>query len=529
MPIPKRRKLSISRQVAALVQARKPVWLVGNEELRMERCVLGVCKALKMDLGIWRMSTGLLDAGRSKEIASALNDPNRLLPWVIQSTDRRLYLFKDIVGRLGNEMVLGFLKDLVFQLPTLEPASAKAIVVLDAEPPPDAARKLFKVIDFPLPNKAVLGKLVDDVAVAVSDEQRAWIEASRDAIVDAMRGLEAEEASVQLKLALVESNGDEPDVATIAEAKKDKLSSDGVIRWVDPDPRGMGAIGGLDQLKDWLYERKTAMGEAAREWNLMPPKGILIIGIPGGGKSLTAKCVATAYKLPLLRFITSAVFGKYVGDSERNMREAIKTSRAVAPGILWIDELDKGFSSGDGDAGVSRRVLGDFMSEAQDGLGCFIVATANDVTVLKDQFPELFRAGRFDAIFYVGVPTKTERKAIIKVMKGKIAHCQDVEAEVQVDHPKDEGCQLTLLEATEQFTGAEIEQAFIAGQTIAWNDGAREVTTRDVVLGTLGVTPIVKQSAKKINEMREAVPGAIPASAPEEVKDGVVDRTMLGV
>jgi len=508
---------STRRQIAAFVQARRPVWVVTNEEVRAERMIAGVARALKMDSATWRMSTGLLGAD-GKSVVASLNDANRLLPYIIDSDERRLYVLKDIADRVANGLTEGYLKDLILQLPKVGDINkAKGLVFIDTKQPPDGIKRLVKVIDYELPDVDVLGTIVDAAAKGVGESHAAWIIANRTIIVDAMKGLEAEEAAVQLKLTLITANGGTPDVGMIAAAKKDRLSKDGVLQWYPADPRGMDAIGGLDRLKGWLSDRETTMTPMARSWGLSSPKGIMIIGIPGCGKSLTAKAVAAAYGLPLLKFDVSSVFGKYVGDSESNMREAIRTAKAIAPAILWIDELDKGFANGEGDSGVSKRIIGSFLTEIQEGLGCFVVATANDITLLLEQFPELFRAGRFDAIFRVDLPTTTERAAIIEVMKLAVPHCIDVDATEQTEHPRDKGCRTTLIEVTQGFTGAEIEQSFIAAQYAAWNDGMREVMASDVVKATTGILPIAEQAKDKLQRMRDALPGAVPASEPENI------------
>lgn len=265
-------------------------------------------------------------------------------------------------------------------------------------------------------------------------------------------------------------------------------------------------IGGLDILKCWLLKRKDAFGMKAAEYRLPCPKGLLILGIPGTGKSLTAKATASVFERPLLRLDAGRLYGGLVGESEANARNVIGTVEAIAPCILWIDEIEKGFSaargSGSTDGGTSSRVFGTFLSWMQDKTApVFIVATANDVMQLP---PEMLRKGRFDEIFFVDLPNAEERKAIWRIQIAK--HGRKPETFKVND----------LVKASEGFTGAEIEQAFIEAMYLAFSQG-KEPSDNTILEALASTVPLGRLMAEQINSLRKWTKGrARPASATRE-------------
>jgi SpoVK/Ycf46/Vps4 family AAA+-type ATPase len=274
----------------------------------------------------------------------------------------------------------------------------------------------------------------------------------------------------------------------------------------------MDGVGGLENLKGWLLQRRMAFTEKAREYGLPAPKGILTVGIPGCGKSLTAKATANAWELPLLRFDVGRVFAGLVGASEANMRNAIKVAEAMAPCVLWIDEIEKAFagvsSSGSTDSGVTARVFGNLLTWMQEHKEMvFVFATANKVFDLP---PELLRKGRFDEIFFIDLPDEEERLKIWEIhLKNK--HRDPAKFDLK-----------TLVTKSRDFTGAEIEQALISGMYSAFYKGT-EVTDFHCEKALMDTVPLSRQMAEQIDKMRTwASNRAVRATA---VKDEAVSKT----
>ena len=491
-------KLPIWEEIASLARSRAGViWLRTREEVRAERVAAGAADSLKMACKIHSITEGLVDIN-GKEIRSGMQDPRKMLTALINDDERSMYILEDFSRNVGSDPILKRqLKDVIRALPKLSPEKGKAIVVIDAEPPPADIPGIYEV-EFRLPSKDELGRIIEDVARVLPDEKKGAVLELKDEIVQGVAGLEAEEASVALKYSMVVDG--EPNLQRIVSRKKSKIQSDGALSWKDPDPRGLDAIGGLGNLKQYLYRRANSLSPEAKDYGVPAPKGILVCGIPGCGKSLAAMCVATAYQLPLLRLDIGAVMGKYVGESDANMRKALETAQAVAPAIIWIDELEKAFAGasggGDADGGTVTRVFGQFLTFLQENdAGLFVFATANDISKLP---PEFLRAGRFDAVFWVDLPTFKEREAIIKVMQGKYPRCGDASG---------------LAAATEGYTGSEIEGAFLAALNIGFNSQPRrDPTAEDLHRGLQDVVPIKETFGEKLEEYRSLAKGCLPAS-----------------
>jgi SpoVK/Ycf46/Vps4 family AAA+-type ATPase len=257
-------------------------------------------------------------------------------------------------------------------------------------------------------------------------------------------------------------------------------------------------IGGLETLKNWLATRKESFSEKAKIYGLPAPRGLLLAGIQGTGKSLTAKAIANEWQLPLLRLDIGRLFGGIVGESESRVRQMIQLSEALAPCILWIDEIDKAFSeqTKGGDSGTTNRVLGTFitwLSEKKSQV--FIVATANNFSVLP---LEIIRKGRFDEIFFVGLPILDERKQIFKVFLTRLRPTQLNTFDLSLLAKKSEG-----------FSGAEIEQAIVEGMLMAFNE-KREFTTDDVLLGLKQIIPLSQIEPERTKQLQDwAVSGRV--------------------
>jgi len=280
------------------------------------------------------------------------------------------------------------------------------------------------------------------------------------------------------------------DLPLILDVKKQKISQSGLIEFF-PRQETFAGVGGLKNLKQWLGTRKEAFSEEAKSFGIDPPRGVLLLGIQGCGKSLMAKAVAQEWELPLLRLDTGSLYSKFIGETETNVREAIRLAESMAPVVLWIDEIEKAFTSpsgSDADGGVSARLLGTFLSWMQEKKApVFVVATANNIQMLP---PELLRKGRFDEIFFMDLPCPEERAEIF------LLHLQRRKRDPS-------GFDLgALAQAAEGFSGAEIEQGIVSALYAAFST-RRELCT-DCILHELKSTrPLSLVMKEQIDQMRD--------------------------
>jgi len=430
--------------------------------------------------------------------------------------ERRVYVMRDLHKWLGDAVVLRMVRTLAKVLQNEPKETARSMVILtpSGDVPPELAGHAT-VIDYPLPDRSEIATLLDDLLSQLPAPARdaAAPNGTRDAAIDAAVGLSAEEAANCYARSMVTARKIDP--ALVSGEKRRVIARERVLTWHDPDERGMAAIGGLDLLKGWLTARKAGFTAKARAFGLPAPKGMLLVGIPGTGKSLTAKCIATAWGMPLLRLDMGALRSKYVGESEGNIRKALQVAEAVAPCVLWLDEIEKalaGASGPAGDGGVAADALGAVLSWMQDRAGSvFVVATANDVRALP---PELLRKGRFDELWWIDLPTDVERREIIKASMAQYKR-QDVRIDVA-----------RLSSATAGFTGSEIS-ALVPDALFAAFEANREITTEDLLQAAGTVSPLSKTAAERIQGLRDWAKGrARPASTPEAVPVAGVGRRL---
>ncbi len=371
------------------------------------------------------------------------------------------------------------------------------------------------VLDLPSPNADELAMILDNLLRTPKVKCNLSPEA-RDRLLQAALGLSANQAQRVFAKAIV-SDGvlDERDLALVNEEKKQIIRDSGALEFYHTQET-TADVGGLEQLKAWLRLRQKALSPEAAAYGLPAPKGLALIGIPGTGKSLSAKMIAGLWKLPLIRLDIGALFGSLVGESEENTRKALHLAETVAPCILWIDELEKGLSGGQGgDGGTSMRVFGSILSWMQERRKpVFVVATANNISLLP---PELLRRGRFDEIFFLDLPTAAERSEIFAVhLRKRKRDARNFDLKV-------------LAQASEGFVGAEIEQAIIDAMFQAFSDPSapgREVTTDDVRAAIARLIPLSKSASESIRWLRQwLVEGrAVSASSAE----GSLRRTAVG-
>jgi SpoVK/Ycf46/Vps4 family AAA+-type ATPase len=491
----------------ALLRARNTLfWFVSAEELRVERAIVEAAGAAKYEVVFWDCDQGFTDS--SGKVIEPAQDPNYALQQIRGIRTRRVYVMRDLAPWLRDPSVLRRLRSLERELQNAPRDQARAIVVLtpSSEVPPELSDHAI-VIDYPLPEREEIAAILDDATGALPEElaKSAAPNGVRDAAIDAALGLTAKGASNCYARSLVTSKRIDP--ALVTADKKQVIAREKVLTWYDPDPRGLAAVGGLELLKEWLDKRRLALTKRARDYGIPAPRGMLLVGPPGTGKSLTAKCVASAWGLPLLRLDLGALRSKYVGESEANIRKALNVAETVSPCVLWLDEIEKalaGAGGPQGDGGVAADALGAVLSWMQERKGSvFVVATANNVEALP---PELLRKGRFDELFFIDLPTSAERVDILRTAIRQ--HGRD---------PESIGDLGSVARVTEGFTGSEIAAIVPDALFTSFADGERELTDVDLRHAAKSVVPLSKTAADKINALREwAKSRTRLASRPEE-------------
>jgi ATP-dependent 26S proteasome regulatory subunit len=460
------------------------LYVVSPEELRVEAEFKSITERLNYGLHFWSVVDGLVDV-KAKTVNNA-NDPLEALEAVKNLPEKSVGLLKDFHLFLNdpNPILLRKLKDTLLHTKLKQ----KLLVILGCRLclPPELEHELT-VVEFKLPGpvelRGVLGGIMESAGIKSVE-----VEISEKA-VEAASGLTTIEAENAFALSVAETKTITP--ATIAREKAQAVKKNGLLEIVEVKET-LNSIGGLDLLKDWLLRRKDAFSQRAISYGLPSPKGLLIIGIPGTGKSLTAKATAAVFNVPLLKLDAGKLYGGIVGQSEANLRAVINTAEATAPCCLWIDELEKGFagskSSGSTDGGTSARVFGSFLSWMQEKTKpVFIVATANDVSQLP---PEMLRKGRFDELFFVDLPAEQEREAIWKiVVERRNRNALDFDLQ-------------QLAKISEGLTGAEIEAVFLEAMFAAFERGD-EPTDLDVASSMTSFVPLSKLMAEQIAALKQ--------------------------
>lgn len=499
--------------VSALLRARNPLlWVVTREEARVERYLFEAAAAASYATRTWDVAQGVANLGGNLESIGS-PDPAVMLDTIrdraSNSGERCVWIMRDLDAWLSGPSgasTLRQIRNLVRTLPATPRDRAQALVILttSSNVPPELAGAAT-VIEWPNPDRAEIAAILDAAIAALPEDLKASAapNGKRDAAIDAAVGLTSDEAASCYAKSLVQLRRIDP--ATVAVEKKRIVTREKVLEWFDPLPGGLDAVGGLDVLKTWLLSRATAYTPAARAYGLPAPKGAFLVGVPGCGKSLVAKAIATSFGVPLLRIDFGALKSKFVGESEGNLRRAFRTIEALGRCVVWVDEIEKalqGATSGSADGGVSSDALGTFLTWMQERAGqSFVIATANDVSALP---PELMRKGRFDEIFFVDLPSRVERAAIMATTLRQMKKGASVDLDA-------------IAQATATFTGSEVTAIVSDAMFVAFSDNARDIETRDLVAAARDVVPLAKTAADKIGALRQWAKGkARNASTPED-------------
>jgi ATPase family associated with various cellular activities (AAA) len=459
------------------------------------------------------LSSGDSGAGAGPKTAMYnTTDPVQALANLETMTIEAVFVLKDFHRHMDNSVVVRRLRDVGQKF-----SANRRTLVLTApaiEMPPELAG-LVEYLDLPLPDRDRLREIIRETYTRLAGTHTMKLQLD-DSGVDAMagnlRGLTEEAAERAISQAVVGRLGLSPDCITdVLDAKKAMLKRSEMLEFVDA-PDNMASVGGLDNLKGWLEQRRGAWDDGALKFGLDPPKGVIILGVQGCGKSLCARSVAGEWKLPLVKFDTAAVYDKFIGETEKRIQKVFRVAEGLAPCVLWIDELEKVFAgsgpdSASADAGVSSRLLASFLSWMQERKpAVFVTATCNNVTVLP---PELIRKGRFDELFFVDLPSTAERKQIfsIQLIKRK---------RNPADYDPDQ-----VAAAAKGFSGAEIESAV---QTALYAAFARkqELSTEDLLSALSSTVPLSVTRAEEITDLRTwARDRAVWASSREANREAV--------
>ena len=463
------------------------------EEERVRSLLIEVSNDLRLPFYEWSVTEGLrrlrgATIDMTQDALMALRNINAL-------DGDGIYLMKDLAPHLSNAGIARALRDLAQKL-----TSTRSAIVLTGNPielPADLDAIAVR-FTLQLPDEQEMREVIRAVIESVTARQRVQVDLSRDdaqRMVHALSGLTLNQARQVIAQAIVDDGRlSASDIQMIIKRKGELLEHGGVLEFF-PVEGNKFELGGFDKLKTWLDRAKVGFTPAARELNLDAPRGILLVGVQGCGKSLAAKFVARQWELPLLKLDAGRLYDKYVGETERNFRKATALAEAMAPVILWIDEIEKVFAqggSGEADGGLTHRLFGSFLTWLQEkSADVFVVGAANDLMTVP---PELLRKGRFDEIFFVDLPTTDERANIFRIHL--LLRKQDP---AQFDLA-------ALAKATEGFSGAEIEQVVISAlyRTL---QKKQPLTVEAIVEAANSTVPLSIARHEDIDEIRDMAKG----------------------
>jgi AAA+ superfamily predicted ATPase len=491
--------MSFEQQLDVYMRARVTlIVLVTPEEERALQTIKAVCERTKRPCLMWDLADNFQWLGPAGGSAPTAKDAVAALEHIDKAGDEALYVLKDFHECWSNSQVKRKLRSVSQRLKFTKKS---ILVTCPAHKIPEEFKDEAVVVDFPHPSVSELDAVFNRIARAPGVKLN-LTKLGREKLVQAALGLTAAQAYRVFARAIVTDGVlDDRDIRLVTEEKKQIIRESEALEFYEltetPDD-----VGGLGVLKEWLRLRERAFTQEARDYGLPSPKGIALIGIPGTGKSLTAKMIGGLWRLPLLRLDVGSLFGSLVGESEERARRALHVAGMMAPCVLWIDEMEKALAHGGQDAGTSTRVFGSILTWMQEKKApVFVVATANDIATLP---PELLRKGRFDEIFFLDLPTVEERREIFAVhLRKRNRLPQDFDA-------------ARLAQESDGYVGAEIEQAIIDAMYVGFNSG-REFTTEDISAAIKRQVPLSVSQRETIDALRDWLQAgrAQSASLPE--------------
>ena len=498
------------RSVRSMIKARYPyIWIQTGEELRVLKILEEIAQDVDREAFVWddvqlwqpiiAWTHGDLDIEipalpkmlSATSITASLKDD---ISSVIDAQKKCLLIYPDFhlhVYDVTQPLSQNIIRILKWLNPRVRASGCSLIFISNSIAIPNEIADIIHVENVRPPDRNEIESVLEKtrlnvpIAIEISD-------GVKEQMVSSALGLTLDQAERLFSLSIA-LNYQSPSrmVDVIVKGKKGVIAAAGALEFFAPN-EVPDYLAGVDVLKSWLELRKDAYSIEAEKYKLPKPRGVLLMGIPGTGKSLTAKYIAGKWKMPLLRFDMGAVFGSLVGQTERSMRQALHIVEAIAPAVLWIDEIEKAISTGpDLDSGVSKRVLGSLLTWMQEKQApVFVIATANDTSKLP---PELMRKGRFDEIFFLDLPNIEERAEIFRVHVARVGRSAD---DFDIEN---------LAEMTDGFVGAEIEQVIKEGLYKAFSDNHRSLKDQDLIEAIKKTKPLSKTKEDMINSLRELV------------------------
>jgi len=476
------------KDLELIIESGTPIICVETiDEPRVEAVFKRLATRFDKQIYSWSVATGL--QGRAKNSTMRFNEAelNRVLTHISQMKFSGLYVLFDVHAHLEDPLTIRLLREL-----SQNPDANNTIVLVAPElDVPQELKGMSAKFEFSLPTEVELEQIIIEVSADWGKKNKRSVSTKReviDAMIRNLRGLTTTDARRLVSNAIYDDGilADE-DLDSIAKEKYKLLDTDGVLSF-EMDTARFNDVAGLRHLKDWLERRKKVFLSSDAPKGLDPSKGVLLLGVQGGGKSLAAKSVAGSWGIPLLRLDFGTLYNKYYGETERNLRQSLKTADVMSPCVLWIDEIEKGLSSGGDDGGPAKRILGTLLTwMAERESKVFLVATANDIEALP---PELLRKGRFDEIFFIDLPKPDVRREIFRIHIAK----RDQQLEnIDLDE---------LAKASELFSGAEIEQSVVSALYTA--HAADKALSTEHILEEVKVTkPLAVLMSEKIAHLRE--------------------------
>ncbi len=487
----------VSREIETYVRAKYPlIYLLTHEEERAKDMLLRLVRHMGTSLYIWSCTKGMVEvletAGMVKE--PDLTKPDDALEYIQRSPNKGFFVLLDFHAYLDEARIIRKVRDTI----DVATSSAKSLFILSPRRVvPQECEKKFIIVELPKPDAEEVKLILDQSIKALKGRIRVDLnDQEKQQLVEAFRGLPSTEIENVLSRMIVRDGRlNAEDLRDVICEKGRLIAASGLLQFYPPS-ESLNTVGGLEQLKAWLQRKRMGFSQQARDYGLDMPKGVLLVGVPGCGKSLTAKAISSLWQMPLLRLDIGQLFSSYIGSTEENMRKAINTAESIAPCVLWIDEIEKGLSgvqgSDNADGGVARRIFATLLTWMQEKQRpVFLVATANDVSTLP---PEFLRKGRFDDIFFIDLPNPAERMAILSIHLSKRRR-----------DPRRFDL-ASLVSCTDGFSGADLESVIVeAMETSFLANRDLEQTALDSVVSAC--VPLAATMAEKIAEVRNWAEG----------------------
>lgn len=515
----------VFQKLILMIRAYYPVlYLHSYEYYRTKQKIKGIVELLrregkKVNYYQWDCVYGLVQIlpDKTEKRIERMQNPLEVLAYILNSKksgEKNIFVLDDINNHIDRDEV----KLMFRKIAEATNNNTHAIILSSIYRLPAELEKYITVLQIPLPKRNELGEVLDIVAKQSKVELKTNL---RNRLIDAALGMTSMEADLAYCLASVKDGFDDKSPFTVSSEKEQIIRKSGILDYF-PKNESLKDVGGMENLKEWLKKRQLAYDKEARDWGLKEPKGLLLLGVPGCGKSLIAKSIASSWNMPLLRLDVGKVFQGIVGSSEDNIRKAIATAEAVAPCVLWIDEIEKGLSgvqsSGATDGGVTSRIFSTILTWMQEKTApVFVVATANNINQLP---PELLRKGRFDEIFFVDHPSQKEKENIFSIHLQK--NRQNVSS-FALD---------ILAQKAEGFNGAEIEEcvkeamftAYVESQESNIAPKLQMIHILDAIKNTV---PLSKTMEKQITDLRKFAVSRAKNASKEIVLENRMEMPIL--